>query len=286
MPADAQPAVHVGENARLKSPRTTLMQSHAYIELARGVEYDAWVPRLVLALAVFFAPALARAQDAGVADAPKVAVVVVGDADAPLRSAAQRIEEALTSVRLPADPALRGALHGDPAPAEDDGLDGVRAARHRLGRSEAEDLPSLLELARVTGAVVLVVVRVPLGGAGVEAVTLDVGARQFFVGSLDPATAEPEVMERYVAARARDAVSREGSEPPAVSPPTHPRPSHPRERPPASGSPSGDIGQWFSRNWVFLLIGAAVGAAAIALIVAAQPSDPGPPVLRFQFGGS
>ena len=121
-----------------------------------------WMTAALSALALCGATS-ARAQDAV---APKVAVVVVGDADARLRAAAVRVEDAVVGggLRVADDLGLRGALRGEPAPTEDDGLASVRRVRRALGLSEAEDAPNLARLGRMAGAALVVVVRADAHG--------------------------------------------------------------------------------------------------------------------------
>lgn len=170
----------------------------------------------LLALAVCAAlPAGGAHAQPAAADvaAAKVAIVVVGDADARMRAAAVRVEEALLAdgaLTLAADLGLRAALRGEAAPAEDDGLGTVRRTRRALGLGEVEDAPNLARLGRMAGAALVVAVRAD-GRGGVELVTLQVAAAQFYEGELDAERSTAERIARAVLRRARHAASATGT---------------------------------------------------------------------------
>jgi len=177
----------------------------------------AFVTRTTLvALAVCAALPAGRAHAQAVAAnvaAPKVAIVVVGDADARMRATAVRVEEALIAggaLTLASDLGLRAALRGEAAPAEDDGLGSVRRARRALGLGETEDAPNLARLGRMAGAALVVAVRAD-GRGGIELVTLQVAAAQFYAGALDAERSTAERIARAVERRATHAASATGT---------------------------------------------------------------------------
>jgi hypothetical protein len=230
-------------------------------------------------------------DDAGAtAPVPKVAVVVSGDPDAALSEPAAHLDAALgrlPDVQTPTDPGLRRALRGDDGEA-DDGLEGARAERRRLGWGEARDVRSLAAIGRMAGADVLVVVR--RDAQGPEAVVFDVRAGAFYEGSVALAGSSDEAVTRFVLARARLAAGR-STQPPApaaastasAAPPgadvaTAADASTPAEKeaPPKK--------RWIARNWPYLVAGALL-AGTVAYFIARDTTDaPAAPVLRFGLG--
>lgn len=233
------------------------------------------------------------AQDRPAPDAPKVAVVVIGDPDEGLRAAAQRVEAAIGDAELtvPSDPALRRALRGEAGPSEPDGLERVRRERRRLGLSERDDLPVLRAIGRMTGAAAVAAVRRRSGD--VELVVLDVTRGGFFEGELDAATASAPSIGRFVAARARAAArtrTRSSPEPTTRSgaadttQASHPVPGA------AAGGAGGDAAAGeddggFFDEWPLLVAGALLVGAILFFTLDSEPEPTGPPVLRFVSGG-
>lgn len=220
------------------------------------------------------------------ADAPKIALVVVGDPDEALQESAAELERVVMSdgsFRLPADSSLSSALRGLPAQTED-GLGHVRRERRGLGLGESNDVPILARLGRMAGAVLVVAIR--HGTQGPEAVAFDVNRGQFFEGSLT----FPVVREQafaFISARARAAL-RNDTVSPAPDSLTEPSAS------PVSPAPAGAITavdpaaerepDWFEQNWPYFAAGALLIGATIFVVVAATDGGDPPPMLRFQPG--
>ncbi len=146
-----------------------------------------WVP--IVLLLTWASPGLGQAPDTGTGTgtgkggvAPKVGVVVAGDPDETLRNTASFIEsEAVSSgLRVPTDPALRGAMRGKPV-TEEDGLEGMRSIRRGLGLSPRKDLASYKRIGIIAGADALIVVHRE-GDILIE--VFDVSAAQFYEGVL------------------------------------------------------------------------------------------------------
>lgn len=262
---------------------------------AHGVQTVGWTTAALTALALCGATS-ARAQDVV---APKVAVVVVGDADARLRAAAVRVEDAVVGggLRVAEDVGLRGALRGEPAPTEDDGLASVRRARRALGLSEAEDAPNLARLGRMAGAALVVVVRADAHG-GLEAVALQVAASQFYEGALDAEQTAPERLARVLGRRARhaaqatSAVTATGAAAAHASSAAAPHgPASSARATPAPGaatSPDAPPAErsFLAKSWPYLVAGALL-AGCVTYVVIDQTSGNEPaqtPVLRFSPG--
>jgi hypothetical protein len=161
------------------------------------------------------APSEATSEPAASDGSPapiKVAVVVVGDPEPALVTAAEGVSASLASdarLRMPSDPGIRGALigHARPPHAEDDGLDGLRTERRRLGLGAETDTAALARIGQMTGAAVLALIRTRDGAT--ELVVYDPGRRAYADGRLvlraspattatasaDNATAEDETAE-------------------------------------------------------------------------------------------
>lgn len=237
----------------------------------------------------------ARAQDAV---APKVAVVVVGDADARLRAAAVRVEDAVVGggLRVADDLGLRGALRGEPAPTEDDGLASVRRVRRALGLSEAEDAPNLARLGRMAGAALVVVVRADAHG-GVEAVAFQVAAAQFYEGALDAEQTAPERLARAFERRARHAAEATSAVAATGAAAAHASTAAPRapassaratHAPGAATSPDAPRAErsFLAKSWPYLVAGALLaGCLTYVIIDQTNGNEPAQtPVLRFSPG--
>jgi hypothetical protein len=238
--------------------------------------------------AIFGAVALAfvvtsRAVAQTDAPPPKVIVVVAGDPDDALRSAASEVERGLDAsgaVTLPSDEGLRAAFRGEPG-TEDDGLEPARAERRRLGAATSAEHPVLRRIARVAGAVAVVVVRTVDGEPVVE--VFDVGADAFYDGRAP--LAENADATRFVVTRARRARAR--TEEPAPEPDlrapreavqAEPTPADPPEVPPARA--------FFRKHWAYFVVGALLVAVVTAAVVTTRrDTGNGDPVLRFRPGG-
>lgn len=228
---------------------------------------------------------LAAAQEA-----PKAVVVVAGDPDAATQARALEFEAALEEggISLPVDTALRGALRGDPG-TEDDGLEGARRERRRLGFGE-EDATTLVRIGRLTGAHAVVVVQ-----SGAEPSVFDVGASAFFenptgevagfvrraVRSAARRAAEPApepTGETEVQAEARAPSPRETAERETAA-------EEARARADSTPEPERPARAFFKKNWPYFVAGLLLAGAVTWLIVAGgRDDDVPPPVLRFQPG--
>lgn len=213
-------------------------------------------------------------------EAPKVAVVVSGDPDDRMRTLARRVDGALEpALRRPFDPGLRAALRGDPGQA-DDGFDGVRRDRRRLGSSEAEDAPVVSRLGRRAGALVVAVARA--GEDGPELVVVDVRHGAFYEGTLPLSSSTPEArIVEFIGRRARASLRRAHVAPEAVAEVEGAAEDEPEpETPEEPGEPD-----FFEQYWPYM-VAAVLLAAMITAIVATSVSDaPAQPVLRFVPGG-
>lgn len=245
--------------------------------------------------------------------AAKVTVVVAGDPTDDLRAAAARMGRVLQGapgLRTPAAHAMRAALRGEPPDGAEDGLQAARAARRKLGWSEARDLPALAAIGRRTGAVAIVEVRRREGH--LEAVVADVGARAFYEGAIRVAGAADAELVAFVRTRAEAAAQRvvagstrkapKGTRGPA------PRRAATETGPPGARGPSkagneardgdGDADgadaeserspfvAWLADNWAYLAAGVALAGVTTFFIVRGTNGDDQPqPVLRFTSGG-
>lgn len=213
-----------------------------------------------------------RAQEA--AELPKIAVVIVGDADEVLVNAAVRVERAVGgSLRLPVDAGLRAALRGEEA--ADDGLDEVRRERRRLGLGEVSDAPVLASLGRRAGAVAVGVVRA--GAEGPELVVLDVRNAAFFEGELALVGAADEAIGEFATRRAR--IAARGA---VIAEPirAQPAPVAPVEQEPEQDEPD-----FFEQFWPYFVAGALLIGMVIAIAVTSASDGSSQPVLRFVPGG-
>lgn len=245
---------------------------------------------VALALAVSAAtPAHAQPMATGVARA-KVAVVAVGDADERLRAAALRVEDAIIAgnVRVAEDAGLRAALRGEAAPAEDDGLASVRRMRRALGLGEVTDAPSLARLGRMAGALLIVAVRAD-GHGGIEAVTLQVAAGQFYAGTLDAEHAEPGRIARAVARRAEHAIAAAASSAGAATGARAQTPAgraHPGPHAATAPDSPPEHKSFLEKSWPYLVAGALLaGFVTYIVIDSTSGNEPAQtPVLRFSPG--
>lgn len=240
---------------------------------------------LAALLSVLVAPTHAQAQG------PKVIVVVAGDPDDAVREAAARADEAIRAaddLRGPADPGLRSVLRGDPAPAEDDGLDRVRTERRRLGFEDPEEARGLRALGRMAGASVVVVVRAR--GAGPVAEVFDVGAATLYEGELALADATASDIASFVARRANAAARRAGRgelvAPAAVAAEATTETTDPLDgAAEAEESEPGGVRGFLKRTWAYWVAGAVlIGVASFFIIDSRRDDEVPQPVLRFRPG--
>jgi hypothetical protein len=232
-------------------------------------------------------PSPALGQDSGAdadadADAgtvpPKIAVVVAGDPDETLRQTAAFIESESTfsGLRAPADPALRGAMRGEPA-AEEDGLEGLRSIRRGLGLDLRKDLASYKRIGIIAGADALVVVRRE-GATLIE--VFDVSATQFYEGALefDESTSVQRV--QFIESRAVQAQLRWSQPPPPPPPAASPKVNDPKE--PADESRAK---RRMKKAWPYVVAGALLAGGVTYLIIdRRRTNEPEPPLLRFRPG--
>ncbi len=263
--------------------------------LARNQEVAyRWAVRLWLGLIVAIAlPNGASAEelpsDEPVAP-PKVAVVIAGDPDPSLRTAALEIElEALAAgLNVPTDPALRGALQGDPIAddADDDGLGSLRAMRRSLGASPRKDLASYRRLGTIAGADALLVLR---REGTIQLEVFDVSAAQFYEGMLDVDQATPEERRRYIERRAKTAQARWDSTELVVTtvptPSAVPEPKTAAINPPDTPEDESRAKRRIKKAWPYILVGALlVGGVTFLIVDGRRTNDPGPPLLSLRPG--
>lgn len=233
---------------------------------------------LAFSLAILFPITAAAAVE------PKVAIVVVGDADEALRSNAEKLEGELTKagLRVPADPALRAALKGKPSDGQDDGLDRLRALRRALGLSSREDTETFAKMGGMVGGEALVIVRKQK--ATVIAEVFDVPAQQFYQDVIDLETSTEEQRVAFVSSRASAALRR-AQDPTsestvataagATAKPGETPVDEPKKKP------------WIKKNWPYILAGALlIGTVTFFAIDARRDDSAPPPVLRFRPGDS
>ncbi|MCB9597506.1 MAG: hypothetical protein H6719_32595 [Sandaracinaceae bacterium] len=213
------------------------------------------------------------------ADAPKVAVIVVGDPDDRLRALARRVDASLEpTLRRPFDPGLRAALRGEPGES-DDGLEDARRERRRLGGAEATDAPLLSSLGRRAGALVVGVVRATTEG-GVELVVLDVHHSAFYEGALAlDDSIEPERVVSFLRRRARAAAHVESITPEAVAAAVTPDPA--AEEP----EEEEDEPDFFEQYWPYMVAALLLAGMITAIIATQATQQDSVPVLRFTPGG-
>ena len=204
--------------------------------------------------------------------------MVAGDPDETLRNTAAFIEtEAIAAgLRAPTDPALRGAMRGEPA-SIDDGLESLRSTRRGLGLDPRQDLASYKRIGILSGADALVVVRRE-GAILVE--VFDVSATQFYEGALsfDDSTSEQRVA--FIESRAEQAQLR-WSEPPPTPPPT----ASPAINEPEKPADESRAKRRMKKAWPYVVAGVLLAAGVTYLIIdRRRTNEPEPPLLRFRPG--
>jgi hypothetical protein len=245
-----------------------------------------WLP--IVLLLTCSSPVLGQDADAGTdtgtdADTatsppPKIGVVVAGDPDETLRNTAAFIEsEATTSgLRVPTDPALRGAMRGEPA-TEEDGLDGMRSIRRGLGLAPRKDLESYKRIGIIAGADALVVVRRE-GDILIE--IFDVSAAQFYEGALHFDDSSSEQRVEFIRSRAKQAQLRWSTPPPPPPPATSKKVNEPEQ--PADESRAK---RRIKKAWPYLVAGVLIAAGVTYLIIDRRNTNEAePPLLRFRPG--
>ena len=208
------------------------------------------------------------AQNALAAKAPKVAIVVVGDADQTLREHAEAIERTLKSeLRWPQDAAIANALKGQKAPLEDDGLNKLRAMRRSLGWKVSDDPVILRRVGKVTGADAMLVLRDP---ATPLLEVFDVEAGEFYEGELPIADVESNELHRFVLARANVAAKRSPFAKATEDKSQHfdeNRRTKTGKKESLSSEALAKEERWFKKNWAYIVVGALLVGGATYLIV-------------------
>ena len=209
---------------------------------------------------------------------PKIGFVVAGDPDETLRNTAAFIEtEATTSgLRVPSDPALRGAMRGDPVTGVD-GLENLRAARRGLGLEPRKDLASYKRIGIIAGADALVVVR----REGVILLEVfDVSAEQFYEGALEFDTSTSAQRVAFIESRAAQAQLR-WSQPPPPPPPAEAQKVNAPEQP----ADESRAKRRMKKAWPYVVAGVLLAAGVTYLIIdRRRTNEPEPPLLRFRPG--
>jgi hypothetical protein len=209
---------------------------------------------------------------------PKIAFVVAGDPDETLQNTAAFIEAEATfaGLRAPSDPALRGAMRGEPG-KEDDGLEGLRAMRRGLGLDPTKDLAAYRSIGMIAGADALVVVRRE-GAILLE--VFDVSAAQFYEGALEVGESTPGQRLEFIQSRAEQAQLRWSQPPAAPVPAASPKPEAPQQK-----SDESRAKRRWKKAWPYVVAGALLAAGVTYLIIDRRRTDEvGPPLLRFTPG--
>lgn len=230
------------------------------------------------------------------ADAPRAAVVVVGDPAEATVAAATGLSAALSAsseLALPSDAAMRSALLGSAAPEVEDGLAPVRAIRRQLGWSDDGDREALATIGRQLELAAIVLVR---GGEIPIARVYDVGAARYFAGEAPVDAASIETSAHFVVARVRAAEQRrhelptpEATAAASTDPTSHSTAS--TSSPLASGPATAATEaprrrSWIARNWPYLLAGALVAGTTTFFIAQRDTSAGAAPVIHVRPGGT
>ncbi len=244
--------------------------------------YRSLVPLLLLGVLCMASSAQAQSSVP-----PKVAVLIVGDPDEPLREAAESLASELTAsgLRQPADTALRATLLGV-LPESADGLHAVRAMRRSLGLDLEEDLKAYRRLGRIAGADALLVLQQQGGRTSGE--VFDVAAGQFYEGSLDLEESGAEERIAFVRSRAIEAQARWSEQPDETKakataaaaglPP-------PAQAEPAKTDEESDAKRRIKKAWPWILVGGLLAAGVTYLVVDQSGNDDEQlPVLVFRPG--
>jgi len=216
--------------------------------------------------------------DAPPAPPPKIGVVVAGDPDETLRNTAAFIETEATAsgLRVPSDPALRGAMRGEPATGVD-GLDSLRSTRRGLGLDPRKDLASYKRIGIIVGADALVVVHRE-GAILLE--VFDVSAAQFYQGALEFDTSTSAQRVAFIESRAAQAKLR-WSEPPPPPPPAASEKLNAPEQP----ADESRAKRRMKKAWPYVVVGVLLAAGVTYLIIdRRQTNEAEPPLLRFRPG--
>lgn len=210
---------------------------------------------------------------------PKIGIVVAGDPDETLRTTAQLIEQesVLAGMQTPSDPALRAAMRGEPATAED-GLERLRAIRRGLGLDPRQDQASYRRIGAIAGADALVVVRRE-GHILIE--VFDVSAAQFYEGLLDFDRSESDARIAFIESRAQEA-RRRWAEP---APPPPPPSTGPEINPAEGEADESRAKKRWKKAWPYVLAGVVLAGGVTYLIIDRRNApDSGVPLLRFRPG--
>jgi hypothetical protein len=202
---------------------------------------------------------------------------VAGDPDETLRNTASFIEQeaVLAGMQMPADPALRAALRGEP-PTEEDGLERLRSIRRSLGLDPRKDPASYQRLGLIAGADALVVVR-RKGSILVE--VFDVAAAQFYEGVLDFDTSTRDSRIAFIESRAEQAQLR-WSKP--AAPPPEPKVA---VNPPEEKQEESRAKKRWKKAWPYVVVGALLAGGVTYLIIdRGRAPESAAPLLRFTPG--
>ena len=209
---------------------------------------------------------------------PKIGVVVAGDPDETLRNTAAFIETEATAsgLRVPSDPALRGAMRGEPATGVD-GLENLRSTRRGLGLDPRKDLASYKRIGIIAGADALVVVH-RQGSILLE--VFDVSAAQFYEGALEFDTSTSAQRVAFIESRAAQAQLR-WSQPPPPPPPAAAQKVNAPEQP----ADESRAKRRMKKAWPYVVAGVLLAAGVTYLIIdRRRTNEPEPPLLRFRPG--
>ena len=165
------------------------------------IAYRSKVSRYLFFLVGLVALSSAKAQTPPLP--PKVGIIVVGDPDELSVNTASQLSLELVgaNLRTPSDPALVSALLGIPT-AHEDGLEKLRAMRRGLVLSPQNDALTYQRIGRIASADALVVVR---HEGLLIAEVFDIGAAQFYQGTLNLETSTPEEQISFIKSRALEA---------------------------------------------------------------------------------
>lgn len=235
--------------------------------------------------ALLFASSFFALASPASADAPRIAVVVEGDAVESTTAAAQRLDAALaasTEATLPSDELVRAALRGASG-TPDDGLDPVRGLRRRLGWSNDADREALAAIAEQLELVAIVVVH---GADAPVARVYDAAQAHYFVGEAPLDEASVETSTRFVLARVRAAERRRVAPLPEATATAEATPSEVPTTEPDATTDAPPRRSFMRRNWPFFVAGALLVGATTFFVVQRNGGDSSPPVIHVRPGGS
>ncbi len=225
--------------------------------------------RLLCSLALLLPVGGVRAQEAP-DDPSTVVVIVVGDPGPELVAAAQELEGVVShcpTLRLPSDPALRGALIGEAAPETADGLSQARELRRLLGWDDARDDQILARISRVVDARAALVLRAEGGAMHLEVFSAQAG--RFFDRRLALNEASPETVTRFIQLRLQP--------PPTLDEEPSPTPAAALvSAEPAAAAPRTP---WLRQNWAYLVGGILLAGVVSYAVWSRQDQPPAPQLM-------